>query len=185
MTTMFKKFATGTAALVLMTTAFTTAAMAEDVTTTITGTGSVALSSVSASSFATAVTLDGTTQTVTGAAIGTFDVTDARGTGAGWNVAVSATPFAQVGGKSLSPGSLTLTAPVVGFLDPNSSPLDTLTPLGGTIDGGSVKVLSAAVDGGMGGYRIDPMAMQLELKPKEVYAGTYTSTVTVALTTGP
>lgn len=187
MTTIFKKFATGTAVLALMTTVFATGAMAEEVQTTITG-GTMTISTVSASSFAEAITLDGSTQTVTGAGINTFDVTDARGTGAGWNVAVSATAFSHdTNSKTLSPGSLTLTAPSVSLIDPNSSPIDTVTPAGGTIDGGSVTVLSAAadVDAGMGSYTISPMAMSLELKPKEVYAGTYTSTVTVALTTGP
>ena len=188
MTTVFKKFATGSAVLALMTTVFATGALADDsdVTTNITGTESVVLTPIAASSFGAAVTLDGTTQTVTGAAIGTFDVTDARGTGAGWDIAVSATPFLHdTNGKSLSPGSLTLDAPVVEVNDSNSSPTTSVATLGGAIDNGAVTILSAGTDGGMGGYTISPMAMELELKPKEVYEGTYTSTVTVALTTGP
>ena len=193
MTTIFKKFATGTAALALMTTVFATGVLADEVQTTITG-DDMTISAVTASSFATAIVLDGTTQTATDAAISTFEVIDPRGTGAGWNVAVKATQFLHnSNGKSLSAGSLTLAAPTVTKIDPNSSEATTVTPAGGTIDsnveGYSVKILSAAanaeVGAGMGGYTISPMAMELELKPKEVYAGTYTSTVTVALTTGP
>ncbi|WP_422122779.1 WxL domain-containing protein [Planococcus sp. X10-3] len=185
MTTIFKKFATGTAALALMTTVFATGAMADDVQSTITG-GNMNITGVSASTFGDAVTLDGSTQTVTGAAISTFNVTDARGTGAGWNVAVSATPFLHNSNtKTLSAGSLTLAAPEVTKIDTNSSAETTVTPASGPIDGGSVKVLSAEADGGMGSYTISAMAMSLELKPKEVYAGTYTSTVNVELTTGP
>lgn len=188
MTTIFKKFATGTAALALMTTVFagSTLAADNDVTTQINGKENVDITTISATSFGEAILLDGTTQTLKGAAIDTFNVVDARGTGTGWNVAVTASPFKHESNeKSLSANSLTLAAPTVELIDKNSSAAITVSPQGGTIDGASVKILSAGLEGGMGGYTISPMLMELELKPKEVYAGKYTSTVTVALTTGP
>lgn len=186
MNSFFKKIATGTAALALTTTVFASSAFAAETSTVITG-EDVTITNTTADAFP-GVTLDGTTKTIT-ASLSNFDVTDARGTGTGWNVAIEATPFnnptAPAGKSTLSTGSLNLMAPTVIKNDEGSSDLNTITTAGGNIDAGSVKVLSAAENGGMGSYNASANGMTLTLLPKEVYAGTYTSNITVTLTTGP
>jgi hypothetical protein len=191
MTTVFKKFATGTAALALMTTVFASTTMAadSDINAAITGTDSVTISEIGAGTGFTPTKLTGKTVTINSDSFGSFEVTDARGTGAGWDISISAEPFtntaAPEGKQALSTGSLTLSAPTVGLGDDNSSPINTITTNGGAVDNSSVSMLRAETNGGMGTYKITGMPMQLKLMPKEVYAGTYTSTVTVSLTTGP
>jgi hypothetical protein len=84
--------------------------------------------------------------------VSTFEVNDARGTGAGWNVTVSATQFAEwdpalnsgaggyvVGGKALPVHSLALSEPTV-TADGTSSPAPAVTSGPYTIDNGAVKV---------------------------------------------
>ncbi|MBH0231334.1 WxL domain-containing protein [Halobacillus yeomjeoni] len=160
----------------------------------ITGEAAPTMTPVTFGDFA-AVALDGTTQTTT-LNIPQFTVTDATGSGSGWNVTLTGTQFSNADPtpKSLSTGSLTLTtAPNVSLDDPNSSPADTITVATtgptATIDTGTgLKLLSAAVDGGMGSYFVGdttPGVMTLELMPREVYATTYTSTLTLTIATGP
>lgn len=184
MNSFFNKIVTGTAVLALTVTLFSTSSLAAETGTDITG-GDVSLSTVTASSFGV-VTLDGTTQTVQ-APLNTFDVTDARGTGEGWKVSVVAGQFTDsTSGRIMDAGSLVIDAPAVSLKDDGSSALTTITQAGGVIDNGTgVKLLSAAVDGGMGSYTVAPASMTLTLKPGKVYAGNYASTVTVSLTTGP
>ena len=62
---------------------------------TVTGTANATLTGLTIPATLTAVTLDGTNKTATGA-LSTFTVTDGRGTGAGWKVTTTATPF-QIG----------------------------------------------------------------------------------------
>lgn len=185
MTTMFKKFATGTAALALMTTVFASTTMAADtgVNSTITG-GDLKLSEISATAFA-GLTLDGKIQNDSTATIQPFTVTDARGTGTGWDVSISATPFTNSAApKALSPNTLTIAAPAVTAGEGSSSAAD-LTKLDGAIDNGQVKMLTAEANEGMGTYEVAAIPMSLNLKPSEVYAGTYSTTVSVTLTNGP
>jgi hypothetical protein len=143
------------------------------------------------------VTLDGTTQLIT-LNIPSFTVTDATGTGSGWNVTLTATQFSNGDPtpKLLSNGSLTLTtAPSVALIDSGSSALETIEVLGTASspivdDAGEngIKLLSAAADGGMGTYTIGdttPGVLTLTLKPKEVYAATYTSTFELSISSGP
>lgn len=194
MTTIFKKFATGTAALVLMTTVFTTTSMAatDDVTTEITGTESPEIvGTISANSFVGPFELTGKDQEITGAAINAFAVTDARGNGAGWQVTVQASQFKDATDvenvKTLTTDALLLSAPEVSKEKEalGSSDLETITRLGGNIGVSPVKVLSAAEGGGMGTFDISAMGLKLNLLPKDVYEGNYTSTVTVSIITGP
>lgn len=56
--------------------------------------------------------------------------------------------------------------------------LDTESVLG-------INILSAPIDGGMGTYTVSMLPMTLTLLPATTYAGTYTSTVTQTLTSGP
>lgn len=184
MNPLFNKIAAGTAVLALTFTLFSTSSLAAETGAEITG-GSVSLSAVTASSFGV-LPLDGTTQTIK-APLNTFDVTDARGTGEGWKVSVVAGQFTDsTSGNVLEAGSLAIDAPSVSLKDDGSSALTTITQAGGVIDNGTgVKLLSAAVNGGMGSYTVAPASMTLTLKPGTVYAGNYASTVTVSLTTGP
>ncbi|WP_017381812.1 WxL domain-containing protein [Paenisporosarcina sp. TG-14] len=182
MNSIFKKLVTGTAVLALLMTAFASASLAA--TSEVTG-GSLGDSGITATNFE-AVTLDGTTQTVT-AQINSFTITDATGSGAGWNVSVAATQFMDgTGLKPLAAGALGLAAPAVTLVEDNSDPISTITTSSGIIDNGvAVEILSAALNGGKGSYSIASIPMTLTLMPKEVYAGTYTSTITTSLTTGP
>lgn len=187
MNSVFNKIVTGSAVVALSFALFSTTSLAAETSTAING-GTVGISGVTATTF-TSVTLDGKTQTTT-ANLSTFDATDARGTGEGWKVDVKASQFKDATDatkvKTLPAGSLAIAAPAVSLKDPGSSLLDTITTAGGIIDNTTgVKLVSAALNGGMGSYTVAPSAMTLTLKPGTVYAGNYASTVTVSLTTGP
>lgn len=186
MNSFFKKLVTGTAVLALSMSAFASVSLAANTSTIISG-GSLGYTGITATNFES-VTLNGTTQTV-GAQIDAFNITDARGTGAGWNVSVSATQFSHdVRTEKLAAGALGLAAPTVTKVDENSDLVTTISTLSGTIDNDTaipVKILSAAVDGGKGSYSSALIPMTLTLMPKEVYAGTYTSTITATLTATP
>jgi hypothetical protein len=181
MPAIFKRFIVFSAIFALTATVFSTTAFAES-HTVITGTDA-SLSTISVDSFNN-ITLDGTTQDTT-ANINSFTVKDARGTGKGWSVTVSASPFTN-GEKILSPNSLEIGAPTVEKLDSGSSEVHTIDTFGGYIDNESpLTMLTAKEHGGMGTFTIKPITMTLTLQPKEVYAGTYTSTITVQLIAGP
>ena len=130
------------------------------------------------------VTLNGTAQTTT-ASVGTFTVTDARGTGVGWNVTVQATQFTMTG-HTLPMNSISMPAPTVAKIDSTSGNTPSITTGPYLIDNASaVKITSAAADGtGMGSYTFTPGTLTLSI-PANAYAGTYTSTVTVSVVTGP
>lgn len=167
------------------------AVAAETGTVTITGgTLSVAAADVTLSG----VTLDGTDKTSTSASgDNSWSATDARGTGAGWNLTIAATDFsdgdttpkiidiAQADSEfkiQLLDANVTVTAG-------NTKPVSQVTTLSPIPDTGSLKILSAAGDTGMGAYAIAPN-FELEI-PAETYVGlgTYTSTITVTAVTGP
>lgn len=127
------------------------------------------------------VTLDGTDKSTTGS-LGTLDVKDARGTGAGWNVVVASTDFVKTGDptKTIAAGGFNVpAAPVVTTVAGNAAP----TSFAGALNGAGLKLLSAALDEGMGEYQTTP-DLQLAV-PAETYAGTYTATVTETVTSGP
>lgn len=127
----------------------------------------------------------------------TFDnwsVNDARGSGAGWHVTVQASQFSTgVDGDTLPVESLSLKAPTLitaaNLLNLAGPPA--LTSSGPwTIDGASaVKVVSAAADKGQGEWdftQANLLGGDLTLTvPADAAAGTYTSTITTTLATGP
>lgn len=133
------------------------------------------------------ITLNGTAQT-TNAALGTFSVTDARGSGIGWNVTVQATQFTMTG-HTLAMNSISMPAPTVAKADSTSGNVPSIVAGPYLIDNASaVKISSAALDAsagnGMGSYTYTPGNLTLSV-PANAYAGTYTSTVTVSVVTGP
>lgn len=163
-------------------------AIAAPTDATVSG-GTLSMTAPTVANF-TAVTLNGTAQT-TAAAVGTFSVDDATGSGAGWKVTAQGTQFAEyaagayvTSGKTLATGSLALSAPTVAANGTTSaSPIITAGPY--TIDSGTaVKVASAAADGGMGKYDFAATEMTLSV-PASAYAKTYRSDVTVTVASTP
>ena len=166
------------------------AAHAADPTDVIVSAGSLSITSPTVANF-TAVTLDGTAETTT-AAMDAFSVTDARGTGAGWNTTVQATQFAEhngtiyvASGKTLAQNSLSMPAPTVAANGTDSAnPTITAGPYS-IDDTAAVKVASAATNDGMGTYNFTqsgPLTLSI---PSTAYATTYRSDVTVSVVTGP
>lgn len=147
------------------------------------------------------VTLDGTLNT-SPATMSAFDVNDSRGTGAGWNVTIGATEFAEwdstlnagaggyvTSGRTIGTSRTSMATATVAKADATSSTEPTMTAGAYTLDAGSaVKIASAAADGtGMGSYTITPggsNGVTLTVDA-DTYAKTYRSDVTVTLATGP
>lgn len=151
--------------------------------------GTLAITNPTAPNFAS-VTLDGTAKTAV-VALSTFEVNDARGTGAGWNVTAQATRFAEhdgtiyvVLGKQLPLSSLSQAQPTVAQ-DGTTSPSPSIIAGPYTIDSGTaVKITSAAVDTGMGRYDFSATNLTVSI-PSSTYARTYRSDLTVSVVSGP
>jgi hypothetical protein len=132
-------------------------------------------------------TLNGADQTVTSAQA--LDVSDATGSGAGWDITATSTTF-TAGAKTLATSSTTLSgAPTtacdagatctlatnsVGY--PYTLPAATTAPT-------ATKMFNAAVNTGLGNETITP-TWRLSV-PAATFAGTYTSTWTLSLVSGP
>jgi hypothetical protein len=120
-----------------------------------------------------------------------WGVADARGSGAGWNVTMTASPLSDGNGHQFPAGSLVLTAPATVLPVGVNLALPPLPQASSfTIDGASpVTVLSAAVAAGQGEWtatQANLLGGDLVLTvPADVHAGTYTSTITSTLATGP
>jgi hypothetical protein len=164
---------------------------ADDANVTVTA-GLLSITSPTVGDFS-GVTLDGTAKTTT-ATFGAFSATDARGSGAGWNVTVQATQFAEhngtiyvASGETLPTSSLSMPAPTVAKSDGTSSAVPSITAGPYTIDAGSaVKIASAAADGtGMGSYSFTQGGSLTLSIPAGAYAKTYRSDVTLSIVTGP
>jgi hypothetical protein len=126
-------------------------------------------------------TLDGTDQTISYAPV--LGVVDARGGGAGWNLQISAGVFSDGSGHTLAPGQV---SSVTSACRPGS----TCTVAGSsgityplTIGGTAAKFFNAALNSGLGKIDVTP-TVDVSI-PGNAFAGTYTSTVTLAATTGP
>jgi WxL domain surface cell wall-binding len=120
-----------------------------------------------------------------------WGVTDARGTGAGWNVTMQATQLDDGAGHTLPAGSLVLTAPAsVLPVGTNLALPPLIQGVSMTLDGAQpVKVLSAASLTGQGDWTVTQANLlggDLVLTiPADAHAGTYTTTITSTLATGP
>ena len=140
----------------------------------------------------TSVTLDGTNQTALSAAVdNNWTATDARGSGAGWNISISATNFSDGAGQEIdisdpdSEFKIQLLDANVTVINGNAKPVSQVTALTPIPNVGSLKFLSAVAGTGMGSYAIHPN-FELEI-PADLHvgAGGYSSTVTVTAATGP
>ena len=112
-----------------------------------------------------------------------LSVVDARGTGAGWNLTVSATNFSDGSGHTLAPGTITGASAVckAGNSCTAATSSGITYPL--TVNGTAAKLFNAALNTGLGKIDVTPtFAVSI---PGNAYAGTYTSTVTLASVIGP
>ena len=159
----------------------TAAALAGNITATATvaGTAGTSLTLPSGPSFSS--TLDGTDQTVSyGPLLG---VVDARGTGAGWNLQISATSFVDGFGHSLAPGQVSSVVAACKAGSTCTAPVSSGITYPLTVTGTAAKFFSAALNTGLGKVDVTP-TIDIVI-PGNAFAGTYTSTVTLAATTGP
>jgi hypothetical protein len=181
-------------AVVLAALALPASAIAETDTTSVALTGGTLSFTAAplADDFA-GVTLDGTTKTLK-TRLNDWKVSDATGTGNGWNVTFGATQFSTGGAtpKTLPAGSLKLKEPVVSktdLLNTATAPVRAGTPPW-VLDNGSVKLYSAASGTGQGEFLFDHVNLATDedlvlTVPPTAAAGTYSSTITFTLATGP
>jgi hypothetical protein len=141
------------------------------------------------STSANAITLNGDDQTMT-YALGLI-VTDARGSGAGWNLTITSTLFDDGHGHQFASNASSINAaPTVacsGVGGHCTNPTNSLTyPTGvpaASPAPAAVKFFNAAANSGLGKFTITP-TVTISI-PASTFAGTYTSTVTVAIVSGP
>lgn len=134
-------------------------------------------------------TLNGLDQTLTNPSA--IDVSDATGSGTGWNITATSTTFATAGNThALSATATTVTAAPTDVCDtgatcalatngvtyPYSLPAASTAP-------SATKVYSAAANTGLGNQTITP-TWKLAV-PANAFAGTYNSTWTLSLVSGP
>jgi WxL domain surface cell wall-binding len=170
-----------TLALAALTLAAATAAFGAGVTTTATVTGTAGVSLAFPANPSITDTLDGTDQTVNYSAL--LGVVDARGTGAGWNLQISATSFTDAGSHTLAPGTVTSAAQACVAGSTCTVAVNSGITLPLTISTTPAKFFNAALLSGLGKVNVTPtIAVAI---PGNAYAGVYTSTVTLAATTGP
>lgn len=158
-----------------------TAALAGNLTTTATVTGTAGISLNLPSNPTITDTLDGTDQTASYAPI--LGLVDARGSGSGWNLQISATVFSDGAGHTLAQGTVASVSQgcKAGSTCTTATSSGITYPL--TIGTVASKFFNAALNTGLGKIDITP-TITVAI-PGNAYAGTYTSTVTLAATTGP
>ena len=156
----------------------------------VTGTSGLAISAPTTLSF-TGVTLDGLQHTTTNAAHSFgVDVTDATGLAGGWNVSLAATTFTSGSNTLANAGTLSVTGVTPSDLSSPASgtmPTSTITPTSGSpvavttaaTSPTAAPMYNAGAGTGIGSFGLDT---QLSLYlPASTVAGTYTSTITVAV----
>lgn len=129
------------------------------------------------------VTLDGTDQTVIGSTSAWR--ADAIGQSGGWNVTVASTDFDNGAGKTIAVANFQirlLDANIVWVSGDINGPVSSQTGLA-SLSGTALKIASAASGTGDGVYDLTP-DFRLTV-PAETYTGSYTATVTVAISAGP
>ena len=115
---------------------------------------------------------------------------DTRGTGAGWNVLITSTTFSTGGGspKTLATNASSLTGVTSSCTSgtctspSNAQSYPIAVPAGSTAPT-AVKIFNTTANNGMGLFTITP-TIGVSI-PQNSYAGTYSSTVTVSVVSGP
>jgi hypothetical protein len=169
--------------------ALTGAQLASGASVPVTATvGAGSLTAASSATPSVSVTLDGTDQTPSfTAALSTNDET---GSGAGWHLTITSSQFTTGGGTprtfSTSASSITgvavtcargtCTAPT------NSATYPVVVPAGSGPPT-AVSFFSSAASTGMGDFTVTP-TVQVSV-PANTYVGTYTSTLTITVVSGP
>ena len=152
-----------------------------DATVTISG-GTLAVTPQSIG-FGT-VTLDGTDQTVNDGDVTAWAAVDPTGTGAGWHVTIAATDFTDGGTNSIAVANFKarLLDATVSTVTGNTAPASSITTYT-ALSTVAQTLLAATAGNGMGSYEYIP-DFTLDVVA-ETYAAAYTSTVTVAIVSGP
>jgi WxL domain surface cell wall-binding len=174
----------GAAALVLA-----SAALAGQLTATATVSagngGNLSLSLPSNPSIA--ATLDGSDQTVS-YSLG-LGLSDVRGSGAGWNLTVTSTSFSDGSGHALANSASSISGVTSGCVTggsctgPSNSIGYPLTVPAAASAPAAVKLFNAAQNSGMGRFTVTP-SIDVAI-PGNAYAGSYSSTLTIAAVSGP
>ncbi len=149
--------------------------------------GSLGLSAPTSAAFP-GVTLDGTNQTSTLPL--TFTPDDETGTGNGWNLDVTSTTFTNASSDSLptSASSVTGVSSVTLPTGNCSAPTNTVTPYPITVPAGTTAPTAAAVYSANTNSGEGPANVTLNFAvtvPGYAYSGTYTSTWTFTIASGP
>jgi hypothetical protein len=163
------------------------AAVAGTVTATATVTGAASLGLAHGATASLTDTLDGTDQTVNYTI--PLSATDARGTGAGWNLTITSTTFNDGSGHTLATTASSMTGVTSSCVaggtctNPTNSITYPLTVPAAASAPAAVKLFNAAANTGMGRFTVTP-TIGVSI-PGNSYAGTYTSTLTLAIVSGP
>lgn len=127
-------------------------------------------------------TLNGSQISTNTASLGSVEIIDARGTGAGYSLTASATALSGTHGNVvLTPGS-------VAKKDTTSDATPTLVSGAQTLTTNPTQILTAgksSVSEGKGSYNVDLGSLQITDIPANAYAGSYKTTVTVTLNAAP
>ncbi len=156
-------------------------------TAEITG-GTLSLGTLTTANF-DGVILDGAKQTTT-SAVTNMTLIDARGSGAGWSVNLTATAFTNSISANIAQNTLRANSVVVEAVTiaagTGSTPVTNITKATGPIDAvGGVTILNAGVNEGMGTYSITFLVTTSTSIPKQANAGSYVSTIMMTLSQGP
>jgi WxL domain surface cell wall-binding len=162
-----------------LTTAVAAFAGTMSATATVSGTAGVSLTLPAGPSLTD--TLTGDDQTATYAPV--LGLVDARGTGAGWNITISATTFLDGSGHTLAPGTVSSVASACHAASTCTAASSSGITYPLTITGTAAKFFNSATTTGLGKVDVTPSIDVLI--PGNAFAGTYTSTVTLAAATGP
>jgi hypothetical protein len=151
--------------------------------------GSLSFSTTPSASNFPATSLTGSQQTIH-ANLASWGVIDATGSGAGWHVTFQASQFSGPESATLPTGSLVMTAPVITASGVNLAVPPLTQGATFTLDGGSaVPVVHALAGTGQGSWAMtqaNTAGGDLALTiPASANAGTYTSSLTFTLATGP